>query len=323
MSRLMPSRFSGRLASGVVAAIAGLGLMITLADARPGGGSSSGSRGSKTFQAPPSTNTAPGAAAPMQKSITQPGKPSVAAPAAAGATAAAAQAARPSLMRNLLLGGLMGAGLAMLFGSGSFAAVAGFILQTLLIGGLIALAVMFFRSRRNGAPALATATAAPVSATTLNARQGLASGGGSEPPLQLTDADFDVFGRLLTDIQLAYGRNDLKALETRTTPEMLSYFAGELDGNVRKGVRNEIGDPKLLQGDLSESWREGNDEYATVAMRYAITDASIDVASGNVIAGSRTAPQTVTEIWTFRRARNGSPQSSPQTWELSAIQQTA
>lgn len=321
MSRLMRSRRSTRFATALVAATAGLALTFTFADARPGGGSSSGSRGSKTFQAPPSTNTSPGTAAPMQKSITQPGtvKPSVAAPAAAGATAAAAQAARPSLMRNLLLGGLMGAGLAMLFGSGSFAAVAGFILQTLLIGGLIALAVMVFRSRRNAAPALATATSGPTPNSALNARQGMGSGGGAEPPLQLTDADFDAFGRLLADIQLAYGRNDLKALETRTTPEMLSYFAGELDVNKRKGVRNEIGDPKLLQGDLSESWREGNDEYATVAMRYAITDATVDIASGNIVSGSRTAPQTVTEIWTFRRARNG----NPQTWELSAIQQTA
>lgn len=318
MSRLMTTR----IASAAVAAIAGLGLMMTLADARPGGGGSSGSRGSKTFQAPPSTNTAPGTAAPMQKSITQPGtvKPSVAAP-AAGATAAAAQAARPSLMRNLLLGGLMGAGLAMLFGSGTFAAVAGFILQTLLIGGLIALAVMFFRSRRSGTPALASATAAPTSqpAASLNARQGMGFGGGAEPPLQLADADFDAFGRLLGDIQLAYGRGELKALETRTTPEMLSYFASELDTNKRKGVHNEIGGPKLLQGDLSEAWREGNDDYATVAMRYAITDATVDVASGNVVSGSRTEPQTVTEIWTFRRTRN----AGPQAWELSAIQQTA
>ena len=219
------------------------------------------------------------------------------------------------------IGGLMGAGLAMMFGSGSFAAVAGFILQTLLIGGLIALAVMFFRNRRNSAPALATATATPASPSNvgLNTRQGMAFGGGAEPPLQLADADFDAFGRLLSDIQLGYGRNDLKALETRTTPEMLSYFAAELETNTRKGVRNEIGDPKLLAGDLSECWREGNDEYATVAMRYAITDATVDIASGHVISGSRTAPQTVTEIWTFRRSRNG----SPQTWELSAIQQTA
>ena len=314
-----------RFAAVAIAAAAGIGLMATLADARPGGSGSSGSRGSKTFQAPPSTNTAPGAAAPMQKSITQPGQvqPGVAKPSApvAGASAAAAQAAKPSLMRNLLLGGLMGAGLAMMFGSGPMAAVLGFILQTLLIGGLIALAVMFFRSRRNGGPALATAAsaAAPRAASLdVAARQGL-GGGGAEPPLQLSDADFGAFERLLADIQLAYGRSDLKSLEMRTTPEMLSYFAAELDANRRKGVRNEIAGPKLLQGDLSEAWSEGRDDYATVAMRYTITDATVEIASDRVIAGSRTQPEAVTEIWTFRRPRNGGIEA----WELSAIQQTA
>ncbi len=46
------------------------------ADARVGGGSSSGSRGSKTFSAPPSTTTAPKAAQPMNRTMTQPGSPS-------------------------------------------------------------------------------------------------------------------------------------------------------------------------------------------------------------------------------------------------------
>ncbi len=305
--------------TAMIAGIAAVGLFASLADARPGKGGSVGSRGSNTYSAPPATSTAPGTAAPMQKSMTQPGsiaKPGV----AAGATAAAATAARPSMMRNLLLGGLMGAGLAMMFGSGSFAAVAGFILQTLLIGGLIALAVMFFR-RRFGSPALATATPAPgANLRQANlARQGLTTGGGSGvPPLALNDADFGAFESLLGDVQLAYGRNDLKALETRTTPEMLSYFAHELDANRRNGVRNEISAPKLLQGDLSEAWGEGNDEYATVAMRYSLIDATIEIASGRVVEGNTSQPQTVVELWTFRRARGG----QPSTWELSAIQQS-
>ena len=39
-----------------------LAMAISAADARVGGGGSSGSRGSKTYSAPPSTTTAPGAA---------------------------------------------------------------------------------------------------------------------------------------------------------------------------------------------------------------------------------------------------------------------
>ena len=46
------------------------------------------------------------------------------------------------------------------------------------------------------------------------------------------------------------------------------------------------------------------------------TDAMVD-GSGRVVSGSRTSPQEVTEIWTFRRPRGGDASQ----WELSAIQQ--
>ena len=64
---------------------------------------------------------------------------------------------------------------------------------------------------------------------------------------------------------------------------MLSYFAEELDANKKKGLRNEVSSPKLLQGDLAEAWREADGEYATVAMRYSIIDATVEAASGRVV----------------------------------------
>jgi predicted lipid-binding transport protein (Tim44 family) len=71
---------------------------------------------------------------------------------------------------------------------------------------------------------------------------------------------------------------------------------------------------RLLQGDLAEAWREGDTDYATVAMRYALTDVTKDKASGRVIEGDPTAVTEATEVWTFRRDRGGD-------WKLSAIQQ--
>src|SRR6266480_7531791 len=50
-------------------------LAVSSADARVGGGFSSGSRGSRTFTAPPSTSTAPGAAQPLNRTFTQPSSP--------------------------------------------------------------------------------------------------------------------------------------------------------------------------------------------------------------------------------------------------------
>jgi predicted lipid-binding transport protein (Tim44 family) len=120
----------------------------------------------------------------------------------------------------------------------------------------------------------------------------------------------------LGDIQTAYGKEDLGALRVHATPEMLSYFSEEFARNASRGVINQISDVKLLQGDLSEAWREINDDYATVAMRYRLADATVERASGRIVGGNLTAPTEVTEVWTFRRDHGG-------PWVLSAIQQTA
>src|SRR6476646_947079 len=68
----------------VVSLAVPLAMAISSADARVGGGGSSGSR---TYSAPPSTTTAPGTAQPMNRTFTQPGSPEMGAPAAAGAAA--------------------------------------------------------------------------------------------------------------------------------------------------------------------------------------------------------------------------------------------
>jgi predicted lipid-binding transport protein (Tim44 family) len=128
--------------------------------------------------------------------------------------------------------------------------------------------------------------------------------------------DYAAFEQALGDIQTAYGREDVAALWTLATPEMAGYFQEELNENARKGVREAISGVKLLQGDLAEAWREGSADYATVAMRYAITEQTIDRASGKAVAGELEKTEEVTEIWTFRRDNDA-------FWKLSAIQQVA
>ena len=318
MFQISTSRRAAALAAGV---LVGALMVADAAQAKVGGGSSLGSRGAKTYSAPPTTNTAPKAAAPVEKSITTPGQAQAARP---GQTAAAATAPRPSMfggMRGLLLGGLIGAGLASIFGVGAFANVLGFILQAALLGGLVFLAYNWFRNRNAGRPAMATAATAASQRPRVvdpNAyRMSAAGSGASAATLAISPDDFSAFEHLLGEIQVAYGRADAKTLGDRVTPEMLSYFVGDLDANTKKGVRNEISNPVLLQGDLSEAWREGQTEYATVAMRFSIIDRMVDAASGRVVSGSATEPSESTELWTFRRPLNGKPRD----WELSAIQQ--
>ena len=95
---------------------------------------------------------------------------------------------------------------------------------------------------------------------------------------------------------------------------MVSYFTEDLTANKNRGVINKVSDVKLLQGDLAEAWREGNTDYATVAMRYTLVDKTVDRTTGRIVEGSDT-PAEVTDVWTFVR-RPGS------AWELSAIQFT-
>ena len=296
------------------------------ADARVGSGSSSGSRGSKTQTAPPSTNTAPKAAAPMERSAT-PAGPQAASPSInrAGAAAAAAPAKRG--FGSMLMGGLLGAGLfGLLSGSGLFgglsglAGMVGLLLQVALIGGIAYLVVSYFRNRNQ--PAMAGGAAggqAPnLQRTSANIAGGSAAAAAvSTVAIAIGPEDYNAFQRLLGEIQGAYGREDLNAIRTMASPEMVDYFSKDLGENAAKGVQNKVSGGTLLQGDLAESWRESDGEYATVAMRYEIVDAMVEKSSGRVISGSLTVPQQVTEVWTFRRPKNGSPQG----WRLSAIQQ--
>jgi predicted lipid-binding transport protein (Tim44 family) len=142
---------------------------------------------------------------------------------------------------------------------------------------------------------------------------GGAGGPAGPPPIQIGPQDYQEYERLLQNIQAAWSRQDLNALRSLATPEMLSYFAEQLAAQTSQGVRNEVTDVRLLQGDLAQAWREGDREYATVAMRFSMIDVTRD-ASGRIVDGSPTEHVTATELWTFVRSPGG-------RWILSAIQQ--
>ena len=97
---------------------------------------------------------------------------------------------------------------------------------------------------------------------------------------------------------------------------MFGYFDEDLTENVRRGMGDRVSDGKLLQGDLSQAWREGSADYATVSMRFSLVNALYDRQSGRVVDGNPNAPQEVSEFWTFQRERGGD-------WKLSGIQQAA
>jgi predicted lipid-binding transport protein (Tim44 family) len=291
-------------------------LAVSSSDARIGGGMSSGSRGA--FSAPPSTSTAPGTAQPFNRTITQPGSPGLGAPAAAGG----GFFNRPG--RGLLGGlaaGFLGAGLlGMLFGGGMFSglgglsSIFGLILQIGLIVIVVRLAMAWWQRRHTPASAYAGAAAGPGAATSFRTGTGFGLGSGSSAPLEILPADYEAFERLLGEIQAAWSNEDVAKLHTLATPEMVSYFTKDLEANKATNDINKVSDVKLLQGDLAEAWREGDTDYASVALRYSLVDKTLDRTSGRLVAGSE-QPEEVTEVWTFMRPRGAN-------WELSAIQQT-
>jgi predicted lipid-binding transport protein (Tim44 family) len=234
-----------------------------------------------------------------------------------------------------MLAGFLGAGLlGMLFGGGLFGGLSGLsgllglLIQVVLVVIAVRLVWGWWQRRQQQTPAYATA--AGPSMRDLGGDDGRqrsqpsqaqpSYGSGSGAPMsgggdtiEVTEADFNAFEKRLAEVQAAYSAEDIARLRRLATPEVVSYFAEELSDNASRGVVNTISDIKLLQGDLAEAWREGDTEYATVAMRYSSLDYTAERESGRLVEGDK-QPFERTEIWTFLRSRGGE-------WILSAVQQ--
>jgi len=319
-----------------VFAVAAIAMAVSLvavdfAEARRGGGF--GSRGSRTFNSPAVTRTAPAPAAPVERTMTPRTQQNAATP----------NAARPQNQSRGLFGGLAGGLLGGLFlgglfgmlmgsGFGGFAGFLGMLLQVALIAGLAMLAMRFF-ARRQQPAASGPAGVSPRNAYEAPQQQrgpsfqipkigSLGAAAPAETLRQASDAtdeigvtgrDFDQFEKLLQQVQSAYAAEDYAALRAITTPEAMSYLAEELGENATNGLKNEVRDVTLLQGDLSEAWRENGQDYATVAMRYSSIDVMRNRTTGAVVEGDPDTASETVEVWTFVR-------KTAQDWQLAAIQ---
>ena len=331
-----------RFKSGIVAILLSAGLVagsVTMdgAEARRGGGF--GSRGSRTWTAPPVTQT------PARRSQSSGAQhplvlgPTASAPAASARPGPFGAGFGATLLRGLLIGGLLG----MLFGGGlgGFAGMLGLIVQLGVLAWGSALLMRFLARRREGAamsrgasargswkPGLAARCRPPQSKVQTSSRSsdgptGAMAGLGraGAPPsdalnendlVGIGQRDLDTFEKVLAETQAAYAREDSDTLRRLATPEVASHFQDELRDHVAHGIRNDVSDVRLLQGDLAEAWQESGRDYASVAMRYASRDVMRDRRTGEVVSGNE-APSETTEIWTFTRPHGGE-------WQLAAIQ---
>jgi len=317
MSATLPLRLGSLLAALFLVfslALAGA------AEARMGG--SFGSRGMRTFSSPSVTTLAPSPVAPIGRSMTpntgtyNPGYGS-------GYSGFGRGGFWPGFGGGLL-GGMLGG----LFFHGLFGSMLGYgfggigggfsaIFQLLLIGGLIWLALRWFRGNQAMSAPRGFGSASPFGGP--NGGFGTPSGFGGRPAnrdeIGITNRDLESFEQLLGEIQGAFAREDHQGLRRFTTPEMVSYLSEELADNAQKGLRNEVRDLKFINGELAEAWREGARDYATVAMQWSAIELMVDRQSGAVVKGDPNTPVETVELWTFVRDAGG-------PWQLSAIQET-
>jgi predicted lipid-binding transport protein (Tim44 family) len=317
--RAMNMRTGRAIALGMIVATC----LAAPADARRGG--SFGSRGGRTYSAPSATGIAPRPVAPVQRSMTQRSANQQAGGQQIGRAAPARSGGMMrGLIGGLIAGGLIGALLGHGFGSMAGAGFLMAILQIVLIGGLIWFLFRMFGRRRATAPAFAGGQGAAFAS--MEPRQSFTSqqpwGSTSVPAaapvgdieIDIDERDKEAFERLLVEVQDAFGREDYARLRERTTPEIMSYFAEELSQNATSGRRNQVSGTTLLDAEVSEAWREGSTDYATIAMRYESVDVMLNRSSGAVLSGSASVPTQATELWTFMRDAGGA-------WRVSAVQE--
>ena len=274
-----------------------LALAPTLAEARAGtsfggGFSGMGSRGSRSFEN--------NGAAPLSRSMETPS------PALGGSMMGGGFFSRHPFLTGIF-GGFLGS---MLFGGGFFGHMFGglftLIIIVLLIGFVVRLLSGGMAMTGGGMARSVGAAAAP--AQRYRGRD-----------ISVSDADLNAFQSIHAAVQEAWGRSDLAQMRQLVTPEMLSYFSEELTRNSSQGVENHVANVSLVKAELTESWEEGDLEYATAHMRWTALDYTVRIGAapsspGALVAGDPRVPTENEEVWTFVRRRGGH-------WLLSAIQQ--
>lgn len=311
----------GRALAMLAVALVVMMTVVDVAEARRAGGGF-GSRGTRTFQTPSTTRTSPTDAQPIDRTMT---RQQTAQPSAGRNTTATNP--RPGLFGGFggtLLGGLMLGGLVGMLlsqGLGGGIGFLGLLLQVLLIAGVFLFLRRMF-AQKNAAAYAGSGAARNAYQTGGSDFEIPRIGGGSRKAsaqpkssdeIGIKQADLEQFESILKELQAAYAAEDFRTLRQITTPEAMSYLAEEIGDNATRGLKNEVRDVHLVQGDVAEAWREGSDEYATVAMRYESIDVMRDRSTGKLISGDPDNLTEAVEVWTFLR-RNGGD------WKVSAIQ---
>jgi predicted lipid-binding transport protein (Tim44 family) len=321
----------------------------TLADARVGGGSSMGSRGSRSFSAPARpTNPFPGGSSEQRSTppaYASPYSQRTQEPFGRTPYAQTSPYGGGGFWRSVgggLVGGFLGS---MLFRSLGFASPGaspgmgggwgGPGLFDLLLLGLLGYAAYRFLSYRATTRSDRYYTEPnrsssdyedrsydryPAPVTSLPSAQGRDVDQGIEQ-LRMLDPGFDrtrfcdqamdFFFRL----QAAWSVRDLNSLRPQLTEELAAQLQVDIEQLKREGKLNRVENIAVRTCELTEVWQESGQDFVTVYFYANCLDYDVSESTGEVVRGSKLEPTKFEEFWTFTRpAGRGS-------WKLSAITQ--
>jgi predicted lipid-binding transport protein (Tim44 family) len=115
-------------------------------------------------------------------------------------------------------------------------------------------------------------------------------------------------------VHTALVMRDAGNIRSRLTPEVYGVLNGHARHLKATGRFRHIERLEIDAARLTELWQERGQDFATVHLVSRFIDYTTDGA-GAVIVGSKTAPASVTQGWTFTRPMG------PYAWRLAAIEQ--
>lgn len=296
----------------------------SLADARAGGGFSSGSRGSRSYQAP-SRPTQP--SAPQREAMPQQAQqPSPMMPQSGGFMRGLGTAVLGGFLGSMLFSGLAGAG-----GFGGGLGGSGFgMMEILLFGGL---AYFLYRKYRASQAAAApgygsmqyqdTQYQAPTPPSYSNnppVQESLPLNGIDYRSLTMMDRSFtpEQFLKSAQDsffkIQGAWNKQDSAALRELCGAELMKSWEDEIAQLRSRGQKNRMDNIALRESEITEVWTETGADFITVRLHANLLDYTVD-DKGAVVSGSDSNAVQFEEFWTFTRP------VGPNAWKLTAVQQ--
>jgi len=290
----------------------------SIVEARAGGGSSGGFRGSRSYSAParPTQPTSP--SEPRREATPPPQQPSPFAPQSGGFMRGLGTAVLGGFLGSMLFSGLANAGFGGFGGSGFgmmeillFAGLGYFIYRKFrspaVAGGY---GTMPYQNTRDYSPQYTPVQEAPAINNDIDYRS-----------LSMMDRSFDPDRFLKTaqdiffKVQGAWNKQDTTALRSLCGSELMQTWEQELNSLRARGQLNKMENIALRESEITEAWTENGQDYITVRLHANLLDYTVDQKSGNVVSGSNAEPIEFEEYWTFSRP------VGPNLWKLTAVQQ--